>query len=113
LVAVFLGIALAFFVFSLIPEARRAVERYRASAAIAAAAEWSPMVGTELVEGPTFEVMDNWSGRITSRYEGEEPISQEEMALYCQLLPVPLTWNLDTCAVDPENPNSYILAITR
>jgi hypothetical protein len=113
LVTIFLGIALAFFVFSLLPEARRALERYRARAAIAAAAEWNPMVGTELITEPTFEVMDDWSTRITCRYEGESPIAQEDIALYCQLVPIPLTWTLDTCAIDPENPNSYVLAITR
>jgi hypothetical protein len=113
LVTIFLGIALAFFTISLLPGARRAIEQYRARSGMAAVDDWQPLIGTERVEGPTLEILDDWSGRITTRYEGEEPIEQDEIAIYCQLLSIPVTWTLETCAVDPGNPNSYTIVLVR
>ena len=112
LIVIVLGIALAFFAFGLVPEARRAVERYRARSGMAGA-DWDPLFGTQIVEGPTLEILDDWSGRITTRYEGESPIDPEDLIFYCQFLRVPATWTLDTCAIDPENPNSYVIVIVR
>ncbi len=113
LVTVFLGIALAFFLIALFPGVRRAAEEYRASSGMAAADDWSAMPGTERVEGPTLEILDEWAGRITTRYQGDAPIQQEDIAFHCQLLLIPNSWTLDTCAVDPANPNGYVIIITR
>jgi hypothetical protein len=113
LVTIFLGIALAFFVIALFPGVRMAIEQYRARSGMAAADNWAPMIGTERVEGPTLEILDDWSGRITARYEGTEPIEQQEIAIYCQLLSAPITWTMETCAIDPDNPNSYTIVLVR
>ena len=112
LVVIFLGVAVAFFVFGFAPETRRTIERFRARSGMAGA-DWDPLFGTEIVEGPTLEILDDWSGRITTHYEGESPIDPGDMTLYCQLLRIPITWTLDTCAIDPENPNGYVIVIVR
>jgi hypothetical protein len=110
---IFLGIALAFFLIAFFPGVRGAVEEYRAHSGMAAAANWPPLRGTERVEGPTLEILDDWSGRITTRYEGNAPIDHEDIVFHCQFLPIPATWTLDTCAVDPANPNGYVIILTR
>jgi hypothetical protein len=113
LVAVFLGIALAAFLFGLYQFSRPNIVRTTHSDGIAAFDDWQNSFGAELEGEPQLTELGDGTVRLTGIYAGTRPIDSVDLQLACDLMDVPPTWELVDCSILPDRPKAFSITIQR
>jgi hypothetical protein len=112
-IAIFLGVALAAFLFGIIQFLQPEIMRTRYADGIVAFDEWRFPLDIELEGEPQLTELDDGSVQVSGVFSGSRPIDPIDLELTCETLDTPPTWNLAECAVLPDRPNAFSIVIQR
>jgi hypothetical protein len=112
-IAIFLGIALAAFLFGAYQMLRPSIMRTTHSDGIAAFDEWQFPFETTLNGEPQLTELDDGSVQLTGVYTSTGAIDPLTLEISCQTLDPPPTWNLVDCSILPDQPNAFRITIQR
>jgi hypothetical protein len=113
LVAVFLGIALAAFLFGVYQFLQPDIVRTTHSDGIVAFDDWQFPFGVELEGEPQLTELDDGSVQVAGVFSGSQPIDPVDLQLICETLDPPPTWTLAECAILPDRSNAFSIVIQR
>jgi hypothetical protein len=113
MIAIFLGIALAAFLFGLYQILRPSIVRTTHSDGIAAFDEWQFPFETTLEGEPQLTELDDGSVQLTGVYVSTQPIDPLDLEITCQTLNPPPTWSLTDCSILPDRSSAFRITIQR
>jgi hypothetical protein len=112
-IAIFLGIALAAFLFGLYQIMRPSIVRTTHSDGIVAFDEWQFPFETTLEGEPQLTELDDGSVQVTGVFASPQPIDPIALEISCQTLNPPPTWDLVDCSILPDRSNAFRITIQR
>ena len=112
-VAIFLGIALAAFLFGIFQFLRPSILRTTHSDGIVAFDEWQTTFGAELEGEPQLTELDDGTVQLTGVYIEPQAVDPVDLQLSCELLNTPPTWSLTDCSILPDRPKAFTITIER
>jgi hypothetical protein len=112
-IAIFLGMALAAFLFGAYQMLRPSIVRTTHSDGIAAFDEWQFPFETTLEGEPQLTELDDGSVQVTGVYASTHAINPLDLEISCQTLNPPPTWSLVDCSILPDRSNAFRITIQR